>query len=236
MLTIRKVGNVLDRLATIAILCGIAIWGVLYTASMGPFANSSVSEAVEEIDQVVELRDPEDAAAGSQLAKVVVLEFSDFECPYCSRHATEVLPTLKREFVDNGKVRYVFRHFPLETIHPYAGHAAAAAVCGAKQGKFWEVHDRLFENQEMLRAGKIVDAMAGSELAFSELNECLEEFGPSRVAEDREQGIRLQVNATPTLFVGQVKNGKVHLSTRINGAANLGELRKVLSEALDRVE
>ena len=81
---------------------------------------------------------------GAKTAPVVVMEFSDFHCPFCRRHATTVLPRLKRDYVDTGKVLYVFRHFPLDT-HPDAPAAGAAAACAGRQGKFWEMHDRFFE-------------------------------------------------------------------------------------------
>jgi len=84
---------------------------------------------------------------GSPTAPVTVYEMSDFQCPYCRRFALEIFPTLEQEYVTTGKVRWVFVNFPLVSLHPNAEPAAEVAMCGAKQGKFWPVHDLLFRNQ-----------------------------------------------------------------------------------------
>src|SRR6185436_20936742 len=81
------------------------------------------------------------ATKGRASAPLVMLEFSDFECPFCGRYSRETYPQVQREYVDTGKVRYVFRHTPIERIHPQAMKAAEAAECAGTQGKFWEMHD-----------------------------------------------------------------------------------------------
>ena len=81
---------------------------------------------------------------GQKNATVTVVEFSDYQCPFCARHVQQTLPLLRKEYVDTGKVKYVFRDHPLESIHPAAFKAAEAARCGGEQGKFWEMHDKLF--------------------------------------------------------------------------------------------
>jgi protein-disulfide isomerase len=82
---------------------------------------------------------------GSQDAPVTIVEFSDFECPFCGRFFKETYPRLKARYIDTGKVKIVFRHFPLVSIHPSASNAAIAAECASRQGKFAEYHDTLFE-------------------------------------------------------------------------------------------
>ena len=84
-----------------------------------------------------------DEYRGNTDAKVTVIEFSDFQCPFCKQHVEETQPALDEEFVDSGKVMWVFKHFPL-SIHPQAPAAGAAAECAADQGKFWEMHELLF--------------------------------------------------------------------------------------------
>ena len=81
---------------------------------------------------------------GSSTAKVVVVEYSDFQCPYCGKFARETFPAIEERYITSGKVRYVFRHFPLDEAHPKAFKAAEAAECANQQGKFWEMHARLF--------------------------------------------------------------------------------------------
>ena len=87
---------------------------------------------------------------GSIEAKVILVEFSDYQCPYCKQHATEVFPKLVSDYVATGKVRYLFKNFPLEEIHPLAQKAGEAAECAGEQGKYSEMHERLFNNQQAL--------------------------------------------------------------------------------------
>jgi protein-disulfide isomerase len=79
---------------------------------------------------------------------VTVYEMSDFQCPYCRRFALETFPTIEREYISTGKVRWVFVNFPLTSIHPNAVAAAEVAFCASRQGAFWPVHDLLYTHQE----------------------------------------------------------------------------------------
>ncbi len=89
-------------------------------------------------------------AKGDSAAKVTLIEFSDYQCPYCGRYTRDVEPQVLKEFVATGKVRYVFFDMPLQTIHASALKAAEAVRCAGEQGKYWEMHDRLFANQQAL--------------------------------------------------------------------------------------
>lgn len=84
---------------------------------------------------------------GSQTAKVTLIEFSDYQCPFCGRHFTQTERTLKKEYVDSGKVKFYYRDFPLSQIHPGAQKGAEAARCAGDQGKYWQYHDLVFQNQ-----------------------------------------------------------------------------------------
>jgi protein-disulfide isomerase len=87
---------------------------------------------------------------GSQTAKLILIEFTDYQCPFCSRHVQQTLPQIERDYVNTGQVRYVVRDFPLESIHKDALKAAEAAHCAGEQGKYWPMHDQLFANQNAL--------------------------------------------------------------------------------------
>jgi protein-disulfide isomerase len=87
---------------------------------------------------------------GAATAPLTLLEFTDYQCPYCSRFTTQTLPQLASEYIDTGKVRLVLVDMPLESIHDKAFKAAEVSQCAADQGKFWEMHDRLFANQRAL--------------------------------------------------------------------------------------
>lgn len=85
--------------------------------------------------------------AGNANASVTLIEFSDYECPFCERHFTQTEGILKTEYIDTGKVKFYYRDFPLSQIHPGAQKAAEAARCAGDQGKYWEYHDLIFQNQ-----------------------------------------------------------------------------------------
>ena len=100
-------------------------------------------DAVDNKPRVVTFEDT-DSSRGPKYAQITIVAFSDFQCPYCSR----AFPTIEQVMKDyNGKVRLVFKHFPLISIHPHAQKAAEAAECAKAQGKFWEFHDKLFTAQ-----------------------------------------------------------------------------------------
>lgn len=92
---------------------------------------------------------------GKNDAPVTMVEFTDFQCPFCRRHATNTLPQLRKDFVDTGKVRYVVVDNPIPS-HRYAAQAAQAAHCAGDQGKYWQMHDHLFENQHRITPQALV--------------------------------------------------------------------------------
>ena len=85
---------------------------------------------------------------GNDVARVVVVEFSDYQCPFCALFFRQTLPQLDQDFIKTGKIKYVFNNVPLDQIHPTAFKAAEAAECARDQGKFWEMHDQIFTNQK----------------------------------------------------------------------------------------
>ena len=145
-----------------------------------------------------------DHARGPAHAPVTVVEYGDFECPNCKQAAPAV-----RLLLDHfaGRVRVVFRHFPLEEVHPNALHAALAAEAAGAQARFWEMHDLLFENQEHLKLRQIRGYAAKLELDLerydSEMND---ELYLQRVREEIDGGRQSGVRATPTFFI----NGRIH--------------------------
>ena len=100
----------------------------------------------------------DDAILGNKNAPVTIIEFSDYQCPFCERFWSQTLPQLKKEYIDTGKVRFVYRDFPLESIHPNALPAAIATECVKKKGgdaAFWKMHDKIFGNQQSLNAANL---------------------------------------------------------------------------------
>ena len=145
-----------------------------------------------------------DHLLGPRAAPVMLVEYGDFECPYCGQ-AHLILRELLREV--GGAVRLAFRHFPLAQIHPHAQAAAEAAEAAGAQHKFWEMHDILFENQDALEDEDLLGyAQAlGLDLERFQLDLLRHAFAP-RVREDFLSGVRSGVNGTPTFFI----NGQRH--------------------------
>jgi protein-disulfide isomerase len=135
---------------------------------------------------------------GNREAAVTIVEFSEYQCPFCAR----VNPALAKVLETYGnKVRIVFKDFPLPN-HPQAPKAAEAAHCAAEQGKYWEMHDVMFANQRALEVPSLKRAAAGLGLDTARFDRCLDsgQFA-SKVAAGLAQGEKLGVNSTPTLYI-----------------------------------
>jgi protein-disulfide isomerase len=143
---------------------------------------------------------------GSATAPVTMYIMSDFQCPFCARFARETFPLLEREYVATGKVRMIFVNFPLP-MHPNAGPAAELAMCAARQGKFWQIHDLLFRNQEhwegMREPGTYFLGLADSAgVDRDQVTQCLQ-AGATRelVRSDAEGSYRSGATSTPTFYI-----------------------------------
>jgi protein-disulfide isomerase len=140
---------------------------------------------------------------GAHEAPVVVVEFGDFQCPVSARHLREVMPELEESYVQTGNVRYVFRDFPLSTIHPRAVAAAVAARCAGAQGKFWEMHDRLLDQQRALDEGSLSAHAEALGLDVARFEECSKKPAHQKaIAEDVAAGSAKGVRGTPTFLIG----------------------------------
>lgn len=154
----------------------------------------------------------EDHALGPADAPVTLVGYSDYECPYC-RSAYLVLRKLRPRLGD--RVRYVFRNFPLEAVHPHARSAAEAAEAAASQGRFWEMHDRLFEHQRALGGADLLRHAAEVGLDVARFEGEMEEHAHAgKVEADFEGGLQSGVRATPTFFV----NGHRHWGSYRTGS------------------
>jgi protein-disulfide isomerase len=164
-----------------------------------------------------------DHVLGAAHAVVTVVEYGDFECPNCKQAAPAVKLLLDR-FA--GRVRLVFRHFPLEDVHPHALHAAQAAEAAAGQGKFWPMHDLLFENQRHLKLPQLHAYAERLELDMARYTgEMDDEVYLQRIREHIDGGLNSGVRSTPTFFInGMLHDTSFGLQSLAEGvAAALGE-------------
>ncbi|HEY7635475.1 MAG TPA: thioredoxin domain-containing protein [Gemmatimonadales bacterium] len=143
-----------------------------------------------------------DHVQGSASARVTLLEYGDYECPGCGR-AYPIIKAVQKAFGPN--LRFVFRHFPLVTSHPHAVKAAEAAEAADAQGKFWAMHDRLFEHQDALDDMDLRRHARKIGLDLERFEQDLRgQALQARVRSDAEEGLRSGVNGTPTLFINGV--------------------------------
>jgi len=144
---------------------------------------------------------------GSATAPITVYEMSDFQCPYCRRHAVDVFPALEQAYIKTGKVHWVFINFPLTSIHPNAAAAAELALCGARVGKFWPLHDLLFKYQDtwapLKEPGPFLLSIADSVHAPHAAVEACLTSGSARpeLEADAEGAHRSGAQSTPTFYL-----------------------------------
>jgi protein-disulfide isomerase len=144
---------------------------------------------------------------GAASAPVTVYEMSDFQCPYCRRFALETFPTLEREYIATGKVRWVFVNFPLTSIHPNAVAAAEVALCASRQGAFWPVHDLLYTHQEtwapLKEPGPFLATLADSaRISRKALLACLASPATrEEVRSEAEGSERAGASSTPSFYI-----------------------------------
>ncbi len=215
-------------------LIGVLITKVSYLEGNGGTA------AVQPTDDTgpVEITGPVDVSEGhlpvlgNKNAKVTIIEFSDFQCPFCKTLFDESLAQIKKDYVDTGKAKFAYRHYPLTSIHPNAQKTAEATECANEQGKFWEYHDQLFTYQadwETL-TGEALDAKL-SEYAVAvgidgtQLLECVtsNKFA-DKVEEDISAGNEVGVDGTPATFINGI---------RISGAVPYEEFKAEIERALE---
>ncbi len=185
-----------------------------------------------EAAQVEKLLEPprfEVAADGPALgpadAPVTIVEFSDFQCPYCER-ANSVVKQVRERYPES--VRLVYKQFPLESIHPQARGAAEASLCAADQERFWDYHDKLFANRKQLGSEDLLRYAAELELDVARFEQCIEgRTHRERVDADLESGMELGVSGTPAFFVNGIM---------LSGAKPIESFSEVIEAELERLD
>ncbi len=164
----------------------------------------------------------DDPSWGPENALVTIEEFSDFQCPYCARFKIETLYRIKETYGD--RVRFIYRDFPLTSIHQFALKAAEAAQCAHEQGRFWEYHDLLFANQDALTTPDLKRYAAEIGANPSEFSTCLDSGKNTReVALDLQDGYQAGVTGTPAFLI----NGLL-----LSGAQPFEQFQVVIDQAL----
>ena len=167
--------------------------------------------------------------------EVVLIEVSDFQCPYCGQSAREVLPRLEEKLVRPGKVEVIFLNLPLPT-HPNAFQAAEAAMCAGYQKKFWEMHHLLFANQQALAPAQLPGYAETLGLDVAAFQKCLSDGRPAQeIRREMRVAEELGIAATPIYLLGRWVPGsdKIQVLETIRGVRPYEELEKKLNQLLD---
>jgi protein-disulfide isomerase len=177
---------------------------------------------------------------GDEKAPVTMIEYSDYQCPFCGRHYREVLPLLLKDYVDTGKLKFVMREFPITSIHANAMAASKAALCAGDQGKYWEMHNLLFENQRQLGAEQLTSYAQSLNLNMDTFTPCLDDDSvEQKVQSDLASGAKLGMRGTPGFFIGRTDPDdpdQVDLSVFIRGAQGVDQFRASINDLLKSAE
>jgi len=171
---------------------------------------------------------------GNGQARVAVIEFSDYQCPFCARYSKDTFARIEDDYLDTGKVKYVFRDLPLP-FHKQAFKAAEAAHCAGEQGKFWEMHDLLFQNQSALAVEQLPGYARTLGLSEDGFARCLES---GQFAADIDKDVAaagaVGINGTPTFLLGVVQpgDGRVKVVKKLVGAKPYEEFKAAIDGML----
>lgn len=170
---------------------------------------------------------------GDAHAPLTLVEFSDYQCPFCRRFHDQTFARLKAQYIDTGKVRYVFRDFPLDSLHPQARAAAEAAHCAGAQGKYWQAHDVWFQNQQHLRPADLKSYARKVGLDVRAFDECFDKKTyAQRVQDNLRDGIKAGVRGTPSFFLGKTGDGASVNGLLITGARPFEDFQQEIDQLL----
>ncbi len=227
--------NIIIKKSTLGklLIVALAIFGLILFFNDG--IDSEGSAAVPIINQnspfpsggtgIVNAEDlvGDDPYLGDANAPLTIIEFSDYQCPFCARFKTQTLDKIKSEYIDTGKVKFVYRDFPL-SFHQFAQKAAEAAECADDQGKYWEYHDAIFDNQASLNLAKFEEIGNNLELDMESFSDCLDSGKyQQEVLKDFQDGQSLGVRGTPYFIIG---------NTPLSGAQPFENFKAVIDSQL----
>ena len=173
---------------------------------------------------------------GEENAPVTIVEFADYQCPFCGRHATTTYGQILADYIKTGKVRYIYKDFPLEQLHPFAFKAAEAAQCAGEQGKYWEMHDRLFKSQEALTLPDLKGYAVALELDAPKFQQCLDSGKEATtIRASLQEGQKYGITGTPAFYLGtyEAKQSRVKAVSFLNGAQPYTAFQQAIDKILN---
>ena len=171
-------------------------------------------------------------ALGDPSAPLTIVEFSDFECSYCRRFHENVMPQLKRDYIDTGLVRFVHKDLPLP-FHPHALPAAAAARCAGEQNRYWELYSSLFDQQNCLGCKGVLTIAGEADLNRSKLKACMEQESTlALINANRSEASLHNISATPTFVIGPTQSNGSLDGLVIEGAVPWSTFKSTIDKTL----
>ena len=227
--TLKKTDLFVVLALLVAFGCGFGVaWAVFRSDSTSPQASnpSAIQQSLAASQQPTDVQIDLEGRPyfGPEDAPVTIVEFIDFGCPFCGRHSRETIPQLRGEY--EATIKYVIFNFPISRLHPYAQQAAEAAECAYDQGKYWEYHDILFQNQAAQAEESLRMYAEDLGLDSDVFNACLDSGAKTQLVLDHvRDGQSYGVSATPTFFI----NGRI-----LVGALPFSSFQTLIDEALGR--
>lgn len=220
-------------LALAILVTGIIISGsLLYSNGVGVNLGTAQINQDPQGNVRVDVSADDDPSLGNKNAKVTIIEFSDYQCPFCRSFWKDSLPQIKNEFIDTGKAKFIYRDYAL-SFHPMAIPSAQAAECADDQGKYWEMHDKIFSEEDKLGQGTVTYTVQELKLWASQIgldkakfNQCLDSGKyKAEVQKDFDDGNSAGVSGTPSLFI----NGRL-----VVGAQPYASFKAIIEEELKK--
>ena len=188
-------------------------------------------KTIEKVEMVMTVTD--DPFLGDPKAPLTLIEMTDYQCPFCSRHVVKTMPEIVKNYVDTGKVKYVNRDFPL-SFHKDASKAAEAAHCAGEQGKYWDMHAKLFANQKAQGVDKLAEYAGNIGLDSTAFDTCLSSGKyAAKIQQSMKDGRKAGVMGTPTVLLGTTQDdGTVKITKRLRGAQPFSVFKTHIDSAL----
>ncbi len=228
-----KPGKFIEKnfLALAILAAGIMISGSLLYSD-GVKSGTAQTKQDPQGNVRIDVSADDDPSLGNKNAKVTVIEFSDYQCPFCRTFWRESFGQLKKEYIDTGKIRFVYRDYPL-SFHPMAEPSAQAGQCADDQGKYWEFHDKIFSEEDKKGQGTVTYTVQELKLWASQIgldktkfNQCLDSNKyKAEVQKDFDDGNSAGVSGTPSIFI----NGRL-----VVGAQPYASFKAIIDEELKK--
>lgn len=170
---------------------------------------------------------------GASDAPLTLIEFSDYQCPYCRQFVEQTFPTLRRDYIETGKLRYTFRDLPLDRLHPQARKAAEAAYCAGEQGQYWAMHDLLFQHQQALQIASLTGYAQHLGLDAAAFEACLTQGKyASEVQQNLDEATAAGMHGTPGFVLGKTQHDGTVKGIFIRGAQPIATFQQAMERLL----